>query len=40
MDLVQLDRVAERADDVLLSNHVLEGAGAVAAVEREHGVPC
>ena len=34
--LVELDRVAERADDVLLPHHVLEGAGAVAAVQRKH----
>src|SRR3712207_7519472 len=32
----ELDRVAERADDVLLADHLLEGAWAVAAVEREH----
>ena len=34
--LVELDRVAQRADDVLLADHLVEGLGAVAAVEREH----
>src|SRR3954451_15486079 len=36
MHLAELDRVAERADDVLLADHLVEGAWAVAAVEREH----
>ena len=34
--LVELDRVPERPDDVLLAHHRVEGPGAVAAVEREH----
>ena len=34
--LVQLDRVAKRADDGLLADHLVEGLGAVAAVEGEH----
>ena len=33
VDLALLDRVAQRADDVLLADHLVEGAGAVAAVE-------
>ncbi len=36
VDLAELDRVPEGADDVLLADHLVEGAGAVAAVEREH----
>ena len=36
MDLVELDRVAERLDDVLLAHHRVECPRAVAAVEREH----
>ena len=36
MDLVELDRVAQCADDVLLADHLVESARAVAAVEREH----
>ena len=36
MHLVELDRVAQCADDVLLAHHVFEGAWAMAAVEREH----
>ncbi len=42
MDLPLLDRVAQRADDVLLADDVPEGPGAVAAVERgsgRHGRP-
>jgi hypothetical protein len=37
MDLVLLDRVAQRADDVLLAHHVVEGARAMAAVQRGAG---
>ena len=33
VDLALLDRVAQGADDVLLADHLVEGAGAVAAVE-------
>ena len=33
VDLALLDRVAQGADDVLLPDHLVEGAGAVAAVE-------
>jgi hypothetical protein len=36
MDLVQLDRVAERLDDVPLAHHRVKRAWAVAAVERKH----
>ena len=32
MHLLELDRVPERADDVLLADHLVEGARAVAAV--------
>ncbi len=42
MDLALLDRVAQRAHDVLLADDVVEGAGAVTAVERGacgHGLP-
>src|SRR4051794_20545723 len=37
MDLVLLDRVAQRADDVFLPHHVGERARAVATVQRGHG---
>ena len=33
VDLALLDRVAQGADDVLLADDLVEGAGAVAAVE-------
>ena len=33
VDLALLDRVAQGADDVLLADHLVEGAGAVTAVE-------
>jgi hypothetical protein len=33
MDLALLDRVAQGADDVLLADHLVEGAGAVTPVE-------
>src|SRR6185295_19769489 len=33
VDLALLDRVAQRADDVLLADDLVEGAGPVAAVE-------
>ena len=38
VDLVELDRVAQRAHDVLLAHHLVEGLGAVAAVEGEHAI--
>src|SRR5205807_9652241 len=34
VDLAPLDRMAQGADDRLLADHVVEAAGAVAAVER------
>ena len=34
--LPELDRVAQRADDVLLADHLVERPGAVTAVQREH----
>ena len=37
VDLALLDRVAQRAHDVLLADDLGEGAGAVAAVERGAG---
>ena len=39
MDLVQLDRVAQRSDHMLLAHHLVEGPRAVAAIEREHRSP-
>jgi len=35
VDLLALDRVAQRAHNRLLADHVLEGARAVPAVQRE-----
>ena len=41
VDLVQLDRVAERADDVLLADHLVEGAwGGGGGRGRACGDPC
>ena len=37
VDPVALDRVAQRPHDVLLADHVGEGAGTVAPVERGRG---
>ena len=39
VDAVALDGVAKRAHDVLLADHLVEGLGAVAAVERGLGHP-
>ena len=39
VDATLLDRVGERADDVLLADHVCERAGAMTAVQRSgHGL--
>jgi hypothetical protein len=37
MDLAALDRIAQSAHDVLLTDDVVKGPGAVAAVQRGSG---
>ena len=37
MHLLELDGIPQRADDVLLADHLVEAARAMAAVQGEHG---